>query len=211
MAYTYRGHGFDWSAARVEVLKALWKDGKSAGQIAEHFANRVSRNAVIGKLHRLGLTNDDRSKVGRTRKPYLSKRRADLAAQSKSQRHGGPTRSRTEQAVALATRGGKSHDEIAAELGIAPSTVKWGVSMAKHGDIHYEQTDIAKVANVLDLEAHHCRFPITIEGVHGFCGDTKVSGLPYCEAHAKRCYRGTVSSPNEFRLADFKARPKVPA
>ncbi|MEL7026638.1 MAG: GcrA family cell cycle regulator, partial [Pseudomonadota bacterium] len=45
-----------WTEERVDVLKRLWADGKSASQIANELGG-VTRNAVIGKAHRLGLSN----------------------------------------------------------------------------------------------------------------------------------------------------------
>jgi len=44
----------EWTEERVAMLKRLWEDGRSASQIAEAMGD-VSRNAVIGKAHRLGL------------------------------------------------------------------------------------------------------------------------------------------------------------
>ena len=44
----------NWTDERVEMLKKLWADGLSASQIAAQLGG-VSRNAVIGKAHRLGL------------------------------------------------------------------------------------------------------------------------------------------------------------
>lgn len=44
----------EWTEERVATLKKLWEDGRSASQIAEAMGD-VSRNAVIGKAHRLGL------------------------------------------------------------------------------------------------------------------------------------------------------------
>lgn len=44
-----------WTDERVEILTRLWAEGKSASQIAEILGD-VSRNAVIGKAHRLGLS-----------------------------------------------------------------------------------------------------------------------------------------------------------
>jgi GcrA cell cycle regulator len=44
-----------WTDERVEQLKKLWEEGLSASQIAAEMAGIVSRNAVIGKVHRLGL------------------------------------------------------------------------------------------------------------------------------------------------------------
>jgi GcrA cell cycle regulator len=44
-----------WTDERVELLKKLWQDGLSASQIARQMGD-VTRNAVIGKVHRLGLS-----------------------------------------------------------------------------------------------------------------------------------------------------------
>ena len=44
-----------WTDERVEILKKLWLEGLSASQIAKHLGG-VTRNAVIGKVHRLGLS-----------------------------------------------------------------------------------------------------------------------------------------------------------
>ena len=43
-----------WTDERVELLKKLWADGLSASQIAAELGG-ITRNAVIGKVHRLGL------------------------------------------------------------------------------------------------------------------------------------------------------------
>ena len=45
-----------WTDERVETLKTMWSEGKSASQIAKELGG-VTRNAVIGKVHRLGLSN----------------------------------------------------------------------------------------------------------------------------------------------------------
>ena len=44
-----------WTDERVDILKRLWLDGLSASQIAKQLGG-VTRNAVIGKVHRLGLS-----------------------------------------------------------------------------------------------------------------------------------------------------------
>ena len=45
-----------WTEERVELLKKLWLEGLSASQIAGVLGEGVTRNAVIGKVHRLKLT-----------------------------------------------------------------------------------------------------------------------------------------------------------
>src|SRR5512141_1623281 len=55
LAQGVRGQLMGWTEERVEKLKKLWLDGLSASQIAKQLGG-VTRNAVIGKVHRLGLS-----------------------------------------------------------------------------------------------------------------------------------------------------------
>jgi GcrA cell cycle regulator len=45
-----------WTDERVELLKKLWDSGKTAADIAQQLGENITRNAVIGKAHRLGLS-----------------------------------------------------------------------------------------------------------------------------------------------------------
>ena len=46
----------DWTEERTELVKLRWKEGYSATEISRELNCGLSRNAVIGKIHRLGLT-----------------------------------------------------------------------------------------------------------------------------------------------------------
>jgi len=46
-----------WSDDRVAILKRLWGEGKTAAEIAKQLGEGVTRNAVIGKAHRLKLSS----------------------------------------------------------------------------------------------------------------------------------------------------------
>lgn len=66
-----------WTEDRVEVLTKLWAEGLSASQIAKELGG-VTRNAVIGKVHRLGLSGrakPSRPSVKRTKKPATARTR----------------------------------------------------------------------------------------------------------------------------------------
>ena len=52
----------EWDEPRTELLKRLWVAGETARTIAERLGGGVTRNAVIGKAHRLGLTGKHGSK-----------------------------------------------------------------------------------------------------------------------------------------------------
>ena len=59
-----------WTDDRVEQLKKLWADGLSASQIASKLGE-VTRNAVIGKVHRLGLAGRATTSRVRTARPQI--------------------------------------------------------------------------------------------------------------------------------------------
>ena len=65
-----------WTDERVELLKKLWSDGLSASQIAAELGG-ITRNAVIGKVHRLGLSG--RAKSTSSAAPRPRKARASIA------------------------------------------------------------------------------------------------------------------------------------
>lgn len=64
-----------WTEERVEVLSKLWAEGLSASQIARTLGD-VTRNAVIGKVHRLGLSG--RATPARQERPRISTRRKPM-------------------------------------------------------------------------------------------------------------------------------------
>jgi GcrA cell cycle regulator len=66
-----------WTDERVETLKKLWLDGLSASQIAKQLGG-VTRNAVIGKVHRLGLSG--RATPSQPQRPVFKTPRAPRPA-----------------------------------------------------------------------------------------------------------------------------------
>ena len=63
-----------WTDERVELLKKLWTEGLSASQIAAELGGGVTRNAVIGKVHRLNLAG--RAKPAGNSVPRVRRQRA---------------------------------------------------------------------------------------------------------------------------------------
>src|SRR5210317_2182240 len=66
-----------WTDERVELLKKMWGEGQSASQIAKELGG-VTRNAVIGKVHRLGLSN--RTAPAKAKEAAPAKEKAPAAA-----------------------------------------------------------------------------------------------------------------------------------
>lgn len=71
-----------WTFERVQMLRTLWAQGLSASQIARRLAGGVTRNAIIGKVHRLGLSGRAKPPPGVTRPPtQVVKRRRRAPAE----------------------------------------------------------------------------------------------------------------------------------
>lgn len=75
---------YNWTVLSVEALTEMWKAGKSASQIAEALGGGLSRNAVIGKVHRLGMA---RGPEARHVDPHAMARR--ITARKPKKQHGG--------------------------------------------------------------------------------------------------------------------------
>lgn len=152
-----------WTEERVEYLKKLWADGLSASDIARELGG-TSRNAVIGKVHRLGLS-------GRYLK--VSSRIVSAPAKKKRINRINLQRALTEQKPAPAQANG--HDEM-------------GLEATEATDLTYEKP--CNGVSILQLEAHHCRWPCGDPGTPEFlyCGNHTVAGFVYCAGHARQAY-----------------------
>ncbi len=154
-----------WTDERVEALKKLWQDGLSASQIANQLGE-VSRNAVIGKVHRLGLAGratTSRVKVARQR---------PSSTRVKRQR---PTRF-------------ISHVQALRDLGGLPVDANTEVLLRQPDEL---VIPLEERASILTLKESSCRWPIgdpQHEDFH-FCGRQKVTGVAYCEFHANRAFQ----------------------
>jgi GcrA cell cycle regulator len=176
-----------WSEDRIEQLKKLWQAGLSASQIAAELGNDISRNAVIGKVHRLGLS-------GRRTEPTGSKKLR------KVRRNSSPQPSRRVQSLRQAIAEA-SNDEHAANLEAAADFDPSVISVSD-AEIPVDR----RITSIVDLEETHCRWPIGEVGTESFyfCGadGRKLDGLPYCARHARIAY----TSPAERRAISEEER-----
>ncbi|MBE8219729.1 MAG: GcrA cell cycle regulator [Alphaproteobacteria bacterium] len=154
-----------WTNERVETLKELWISGLSASQIAQKMGGGISRNAVIGKVHRLGLSG--RAKPPQVSTPHGS---SQNGGQNVNGQNGGahPKRGTTKAAGA-------------GEINAKAETPSPAVSM-----LTPEQR-----GSVLNLNEHTCKWPIGDPGTHDFhfCGVRAKTGSPYCETHVAIAYQ----------------------
>jgi len=182
---------FAWTDERVEQLRALVADPRKLSATSIGAEMGVSRNSVIGKVHRLKLELPLKQKDGPARRPAGSPRRpratlARLGPRPDTPRGKPIIRKRRSHHAA----GGKVM--IVTEYELPPPVV-----------VPVEPLNIP----LLDLTESMCRFPIGESAPFFFCGHPKFDGLPYCEAHALVCYRPMES--REKRAAEVAMERKA--
>ncbi|SHH37704.1 GcrA cell cycle regulator [Cognatiyoonia sediminum] len=179
-----------WTDERVETLKRMWGEGQSASQIAKELGG-VTRNAVIGKVHRLGLSN--RAGSGGN----AGKAAAKEKAPSKPATPKAPPKAKTK--AAPASKPAKEEPELD-ENGIPISAARRAIipagqplppqpsaneispeALAKVNEV--EKT--AKKLSLMELTEKTCKWPVGDPATDDFwfCGLPVQAGKPYCEAH----------------------------
>lgn len=168
------GAKLSWTEDRVDLLKKMWGEGLSASQIAARLGNGVTRNAVIGKVHRLNLSG--RAASPRTVAPRPP--RTKLSEPSHPGRpNAAPSMPRT-GATALKTN---PRPEMTPRL--AP--------LAEPTPLRIASTSKTSNITILHLSDKTCRWPIGDPGAEDFCfcGHSPREGSPYCAYHARIAYQ----------------------
>lgn len=182
-----------WTDERVETLKKMWGEGQSASQIAKELGG-VTRNAVIGKVHRLGLSNRAGSAGSAAKAAPKEKPTAAPAAAAKPVAKPAP-----KPKAAPASTPPKEELELD-ENGIPISAARRAIipagqplppqpsaneispeALAKVSEI--EKT--AKRLTLMELTEKTCKWPVGDPATDDFwfCGLAVQQGKPYCEAH----------------------------
>jgi GcrA cell cycle regulator len=153
----------NWTDERVEILKQLWRDGLSASQIASQLGG-VTRNAVVGKVHRLNLS-------GRA-KPASSPARLRKARPTPARRP--PTRPAV-VGNALKIHAHPAPRRIPVQVPIKDLVVPISLNVS-----------------LLALNDQMCKWPLgdpTDRDNFHYCGHRNFNGFPYCEYHSRIAYQ----------------------
>jgi GcrA cell cycle regulator len=164
----------NWTDERVEKLKRLWSEGLSASQIAAQLGG-VSRNAVIGKVHRLSLPG--RAKAGGTATSARSAaKRATSAPRAPNYAARVTTRTVTRAAGATVLK-----EEI--EIDTA--------EVLEYAPVSNVVLPISKRLTLTELTERTCKWPVgdPLKDDFHFCGCESPENSPYCKFHAKLAYQ----------------------
>lgn len=162
-----------WTEERVALLKQLWGEGKTAAEIASHLGQGVTRNAVIGKAHRLKLSS-------RT-SPVQQKPSANSNIKAAAPREAAP-----------APSGRKKDHPSTTQEQEAPSPASAAAAPGRKGRKNGEAVPGAVKGVKMDaLRERMCRWPIgdPQEDDFHFCGGKTASGAAYCRAHSAVAYQ----------------------
>jgi len=164
-----------WTETRVELLTKLFSDGCSGSQIAAELGG-VTRNAVIGKLHRLGLKRVRKL----SEKPWIAAGVSDRTwyrrkHQQSSQWQGGAS---ADKPAYRRNRSAPAHSFEAVTIGDEATDIAPEV--------------IADPVTLLELSDHHCKWPVDRDGEPMmYCGAGTVLGFSYCARHWRMAHNRT--------------------
>ncbi|SNX69126.1 GcrA cell cycle regulator [Cereibacter ovatus] len=187
-----------WTDERVETLKRMWAEGQSASQIAKELGG-VTRNAVIGKVHRLGLSNRVGSN-GSQPEPEdeaPAPQPAPVAAAAPARPE--PSRPAAEPPRAAEPRPAPERPTPApapvATIPLRKPVVPAGQPLPPQPSANEispealasvrEVEKRAKRLTLMELTERTCKWPIGDPATEDFwfCGLHSMPGKPYCEAH----------------------------
>ena len=159
-----------WTDERVELLKKLWSDGLSASQIAGELGG-VTRNAVIGKVHRLGLSGRAKAPAPQAQRP---KKPSIRTAQPQSRPHAG-------------------HGATMGNVALKAEVVPIARPQVEYQPAIYalSEAPLVENASILQLTEQTCKWPVGDPGADDFhfCARRSDTGIPYCGYHARIAYQ----------------------
>lgn len=177
-----------WTDERVELLKRLWSEGLSASQIADQLGG-ITRNAVIGKVHRLKL--ESRARV------------VPVVVQEQPVRAVVEQVAEVKSAPRLVASAPADHAPVAQTVARAAVPQSVGATALKFDveelpDVDAEPTraggevvPISRKLSLVQLNEQTCKWPLgdPLKPDFHFCGNRAGGASPYCEYHSRLAFQ----------------------
>jgi GcrA cell cycle regulator len=162
----------NWTDERVELLRKLWSEGLSASQIAAQLGG-VSRNAVIGKVHRLKLSSRGRANTAPVR-------------QKKNMHSNGAVKAAPRQATVVRT--------MPASVGATALQTHFHVEPIARPMLRPVENVVVPISRrlqLIQLNERTCKWPNgdPLTEDFNFCGNESAESGPYCAYHARIAFQ----------------------
>jgi GcrA cell cycle regulator len=157
-----------WPKAHEELLVEMWNNKIPAGRIAlkllDVFHQVYSRNAVIGKAHRLGLPRREQGKIARAVTPALTTKNGNPAAERK-----------------------RPFTPLKKKITIVAQTHVVDAQPCRPMPQFKTEAPTTPPCSFWELTSTRCKWPFG-DGPFEFCGAKKIKGEPYCAHHCRKAY-----------------------
>ena len=194
-----------WTDERVETLKRMWSEGQSASAIAKELGG-VTRNAVIGKVHRLGLSNrnDEPEPAPAPAPEPVAEKKADRKPAPAAQAAPRPEPQQPSEPAAPAREAPAEEEPVSqpvftpvprrpivpAGQPLPPQPSANEISPETLASVR-EVEKPAKKLTLMELTERTCKLPIGDPATDKFwfCGLPSQAGKPYCDAHVSVAFQ----------------------
>ena len=190
----------NWTKEKVGTLEKMWKSGKSAAEIAKALGSGVTRNAVIGKAHRLGLSgrpSPQKAKVlkneplrSKTAQPKLPPKTSSVAGKKTA------VTIAVKETARVSLPPAQKAKKATLKPALTPSSRGANAKLTPtDGEVEpphrFKEEPSPVGVSLLDLTDKMCRWPIgdPKEDDFHFCGRGIKIGSPYCEHHASVAFQ----------------------
>jgi len=180
-----------WDNNILKKLKALVGKGLSTAEIGKKLG--LSKNAVVGKLHRMGWNTGANDSDAKTTKPVKKTEMKKVAPKKADKKT--PVAKVTKKTIVPAKKVVQKAKPVQKEKPVEKPVPKKVVGHAIAGSkgISVHQRMVQHALEMANLKPNQCRWPIgdpDSENFH-FCGQPVFVGKPYCYEHCKQAYQFT--------------------
>lgn len=192
-----------WDSIALKKLKALTGKGLSTSEIGKRLG--MSKNAIVGKLNRLGW-NAKAGGAPTAKEAEVKAATKKTADKTGAKKAAAKTAPKAKEAVKKATAAKKETVKATEKKSVAKKSEKKVAEKVKEtsqAEVKTSKADVKKLAmhqrivqhslEMANLKPNQCRWPIgdpDSEHFH-FCGETVFVGKPYCYEHCKQAYQFT--------------------
>lgn len=170
----------NWTDERVDLLRKLWGEGLSASQIAAQLGG-VSRNAVIGKVHRLKLSSRGRATAAPARPKKAPSASTTVTAAAAT-------------ATKSVTRAATSTRPVTVSVGATALQVQFDAEPVARQYLRPQQDVVVPISRrlkLVQLSERTCKWPNgdPLSEDFNFCGNECAETGPYCGYHSRIAYQ----------------------